>query len=154
MQSKRCVACEQMFHPRAQVPDQRYCGSPACQRERRRRWQLKRRQSDPDYQENQSRAQRAWGERHPEYWDEYRRRHPQSVERNRVLQRERDRRRRARVLAKMDVSTRDSPVVSGTYRLSPVPCKDLAKSDAWTVQITVLSTQSEPSGGSCKERTS
>ena len=153
MESKQCAGCCKPFHPCPQTPEQCYCSSPACQRERRRRWQQRRRQTDPEYRENQARAQRAWGERHPDYWREYRRAHPEYGERNRALQRERDGRRRERVLAKMDVSTRDSPVPSGTYRLSPVRREDLAKMDAWTVEITVLSTPYEPSGESCKERT-
>jgi hypothetical protein len=153
MESKRCAACAQTFRPRSQIPQQCYCSSPACQRERRRRWQQRRRQTDPEYRDNQARAQRAWGERHPDYWREYRRAHLEYGERNRRLQRERDDRRRERVLAKMDVSTGDSPVPSGTYRLSPVRREDLAKMDAWTVEITVLSTPYEPSGESCKERT-
>lgn len=153
MESKCCAACDQTFRPRPQTPEQCYCSSPACQRERRRRWQQRRRQTDPEYRDNQARAQRAWGARHPDYWREYRRAHPEYGERNRMLQRERDGRRRERVLAKMDVSTRDSPVPSGTYRLSPVRREDLAKMDAWTVEITVLSMPYAPSGESCKERT-
>ena len=113
MQRKRCVACGQAFHPRAQSPGQCYCSLPACQRERRRRWQRARRHDDPAYQENQTRAQRAWVERHPDYWREYRRTHPEYSEGNRARQQERDVRRREGVLAKMD---------------------------AWTVEITVLST--------------
>jgi hypothetical protein len=62
------------------------------------------------------------------------------------LQRERDARRRERVLAKMDASTRDSPIPSGTYRLSPVTREDLAKMDAWMVRITVVSKQYGSSG--------
>ena len=62
------------------------------------------------------------------------------------MQRQRDAQRRERVLAKMDVSTGDSPVPSGTYRLTPVTRKDLAKRDAWTVQITVVSKQYGVSG--------
>jgi hypothetical protein len=112
-----------------------------------------RRQTDPEYQDNQSRAQRSWAERHPDYWREYRGRHPEYCERNRALQRERDARRGVRVLAKMDVSTPDLTLPSGTYRLSPVRREDLAKMDAWTVQITVVSKQYAPSGSSCKERT-
>ena len=73
-------------------------------------------------------------------WREYRRTHPDYRERNCTQQRERDARRREPVLAKMDVSTRDSPVPSGTYRLSPVLADGLAKMDAWTVEIAVLST--------------
>jgi hypothetical protein len=46
----------------------------------------------------------------------------------------------------MDVSAGDSPVPSGTYRLSPVTREDLAKMDAWMVQITVVSKRYAPSG--------
>jgi hypothetical protein len=66
--------------------------------------------------------------------------HPEYTEGNRARQQERDARRRERVLAKMDVSTRDAAVPSGTYRLDPVAGGGLAKMDAWTVEITVLST--------------
>lgn len=146
MQSKQCAGCGKAFHPRAQTPKQTYCSSPVCQRERRRRWQQARRQSDPEYRDNQSRAQESWAERRRGYWREYRRTHPEYRERNRRLQRERDARRRERVLAKMDVSPRDSPVPSGTYRLSPVRRDDLAKMDAWMVRITVVSKQYAPTG--------
>ena len=146
MKSKQCAGCGKAFHPRPQAPEQCYCSSPECQRERRRRWQYARRHSDPEYRDNQSRAQQWWAERHPDYWREYRRTHADYRERNRALQRERDARRRERVLAKMDVSTGDSPVPSGTYRLSPVTREDLAKMDAWMVRITVVSKQYAPSG--------
>lgn len=153
MKSKQCAGCGKAFHPRSQTPEQRYCSSPECQRERRRRWQHARRQSDPDYRDNQSRAQQSWSEQHPDYWREYRRTHEQYRERNRALQRERDARRRERVLAKMDASTGDAPVPSGTYRLSPVRREDLAKMDAWTVQITFVSKQYESSGVILQKRT-
>ncbi|HWR88577.1 MAG TPA: hypothetical protein VN277_09175 [Acidiferrobacterales bacterium] len=146
MESKQCAGCGKAFHPRPQTPKQTYCSSPQCQRERRRRWQQARRRIDPEYRDNQSRAQESWAERHRDYWRQYRQTHPQYSERNRVLQRERDARRRERVLAKMDVSARDSPVASGTYRLSPVTRDDLAKMDAWVVRITVVSKQYAPTG--------
>lgn len=146
MASKCCAACGRAFDPRPQTPKQSFCVSLACQRERRRRWQRTRRQTDPEYRDNQSRAHRAWSERHPDYWREYRREHPQYGERNRALQRERDARRRERVLAKMDVSTPDSPVPSGTYRLTPATAEDLAKMDAWMVRITLVSRPYAPSG--------
>ena len=84
--------------------------------------------------------------RHPGYWRKYRQAHPQYSERNRRLQRERDTRRAERVLAKMDVSMRESPVPSGLYRLTPVKRDDLAKRDAWMVQITAVSTAYAPTG--------
>ncbi|HRE72339.1 MAG TPA: hypothetical protein PLC14_17695 [Accumulibacter sp.] len=93
-----------------QNPDQCFCSADACQRERRRRWQAAKRQSDPDYRENQKRAQKGWAERHPDYWRAYREQHPEYVARNRARQRER--------------------------ALDPA---GVAKMDAWMVEITVIS---------------
>ena len=154
MDSRRCEACGQAFRPRSQVSQQCYCAAEACQRERRRRWQVAKRQSDPDYHDKQVRAQRAWRERHPDYWREYRRTHPQYAQRNRSQQHERDGRRCERRLAKMDASAPVFPVPSGTYRLAPAAAGDLAKMDAWMVEITLLSSHCARSGESCKERTS
>ena len=140
MQSMRCAACGVPFRPRAQVLQQKFCSSAACQRERRRRWQAARRRDDADYRANQQAAQKAWSRRHPEYWRAWRAAHPQYTERNRAQQRQRDRAGGAPGdLAKMDVSVPDSRLPSGTYRLAAVATAALAKMDAWTVQITVLS---------------
>jgi hypothetical protein len=139
MESKPCGACGREFHPRRQSPNQSYCPEAACQRERRHRWRQDKRQTDPDYRDNQARAQHGWAQRHPDYWREYRGTHPQYEQRNREQQRQRDRRRGTRDLAKSDASKPTSPVASGTYRLLPVAMGDLAKSDACLVEITLLS---------------
>jgi len=76
MECRRCAACDRAFRPRAQIPHQRYCALAACQRERRRRWQLSKLHSDVDYRANQRQAQRAWADGHGEYWREYRASHP------------------------------------------------------------------------------
>ena len=142
MHSVRCAGCGRQFVARRQVPRQKFCSSPQCQRERRRRWQAQRLHTDADYRANQRAAQRAWRGRHPEYWRAWRAAHPQYVERNRQRQRQRDRPRRQRAgdLAKMNASGRGGALHSGTYRLAPVAGGELAKMDAWTVEITVLST--------------
>lgn len=64
---------------------------------------------DPDYKANQDRARKAWRERNPGYWRRYRQEHPESAERNRLKQRERNCAARhpsitssAPVIAKMD----------------------------------------------------
>jgi hypothetical protein len=138
MGRRRCAACGRVFRPRSQVREQRYCGLPACRRERRRRWQSSKRRSDADYRHNQALAQRAWAAAHADYWRNYRLTHPEYGERNRVQQRQRDRRRAAR-LAKMAPSEPILPVESGIYRMVPATAPDLAKMAAWTVKITVLS---------------
>lgn len=53
------------------MPDQSYCADEACQRERKKLWQRDRRTSDPDYRDNQARAQDAWLARNPDYWRRY-----------------------------------------------------------------------------------
>jgi hypothetical protein len=68
----------------------------------------------------------------PDYWRRYRSDHPEYVARNRLLQRERDARRRSRNLAnlaKMDSSKQTSFVKPGTYYLFPAR-SNLAKMDS------------------------
>ena len=153
MESRRCAGCGHAFRPRAQNPQQQFCSAAACQSERLRRWQQARRASDPDYRENQARAQRAWAQSHRDYWQDYRRRHPQYCERNRDAARQRQRDRRAARFAKMDASRPDNAVASGTYRLVPASAAAFAKMDAWMVEITVLSKTYGEVGEVCKERT-
>ncbi len=67
-----CLHCGQEFTPNPRVQLQTYCSADACQHARRRQWQATKRKNDPDYHDNQARAQKAWSERHPEYWVNYR----------------------------------------------------------------------------------
>lgn len=153
MENKRCAACGQPFQPHPQVPNQSYCSDSECQRERRRRWQRDKLQNDRDYRDNQSRAQRAWLDRNPDYWREYREQHPEYVERNRNQQRERATPPQISALAKMDVSAPPQHLPAGVYRIRPVVVPDLAKMDAWTVEITWLSTTCPCADRACKEMT-
>ena len=67
MKSKRCGACGQAFAPCSQAPNQTYCPERECQHERVRRRQRAKLATDPDYRDNQKRAQLAWADRHPDY---------------------------------------------------------------------------------------
>jgi len=101
---------------------------------RKRQWQKHKRQRDPDYQDNQRRAQQRWRQRHPDYWKRYRQNHPDYTQRNREQQRQRDRRRQQGSpdlpadLVKRDVSRLENPLTSGTYEIVAYPqataCKD------------------------------
>ena len=147
MEQRRCAGCHKLFHPRPQSPGQKFCSAAECQRERKRRWQKARRAADPDYRDNDVQASRQWRNRHPGYWREYRRKHPQSLIRNRQKQRERDRSRRLEPtlpaptphLANEDASSLSPPLETGTYRMIPVTGGDLANEDACLVKIAVLS---------------
>jgi len=142
MERKPCAACRRLFRPRPQNSGQRYCSDSDCQLARRRQWQKSKRQSDPDYLENQAKAQRSWTKRNPDYWRQYRQAHPEYENQNRKQQTERNARRQARKIAKMDSSDPNLRLASGVYRLSPWPY-GIAKMNAWMVEITVLSYTSD-----------
>lgn len=146
MENRWCNACGQLFSPSPKVPRQSYCPDPDCQRERRRLWQQARRRSDPDYLDNQIKAQKAWGRRHPDYWRAYRAEHPDYAERNRLLQVERNEKKPSHAspaIAKMDEFIGSIPLPAGIYRLAPIGETSIAKMNVWTVQITVLSVETQ-----------
>lgn len=134
-----CAACGAPFTPFVHVPNQRYCSSSACQLERRRAWQHERLRTDPDYRANQAKAQATWCARHTDYWRRYRATHPSCRDRNSAMQRERNARRSAGPVAKMDVSSPGQPLTSGFYLLCDALEAGIAKMNAWTVHIAVLS---------------
>lgn len=82
----QCVHCGKPIKADPRVKNQRYCSDKECQRARRRQWQREKLLSDPDYKANQRDCQRKWREHHPGYYRDYRQRHPQSRERNRLPQ--------------------------------------------------------------------
>lgn len=136
---RRCAACHKLFQPCPQIPSQQYCSNPGCQRERRRRWQRERIRNDPDYRENQGRAQAGWRARNPDYWRLYRAAHPAYVERNRSGQRGRNACRRVASVAKMDASKASRPITTGFYVLRRALGTGFAKMNACTVHIAVMS---------------
>jgi hypothetical protein len=139
MGNKHCLACGQSFQPRPQVPQQSYCPAPDCQRTRKRSWLNAKLETDPDYQDNQTRARQAWLERNPTYWREYREAHPEYTDRNRVLQKARNAKtsKTTPPIAKMDASNVAFPLKSGRYQLSVATESNIAKMDVWTVDIRV-----------------
>ena len=100
--------------------------------------------TDPDYRYNQKLANQKWAKKRPDYWQEYRSNHPEYVERNRMLQTVRNRRRRQcsskqecgqKVIAKVDASIFNKDRLVGQFYLVPV----IAKVDALKVNIFDIS---------------
>jgi hypothetical protein len=90
--------------------------------------------TDPDYQANRRESQKKWLERNRGYWREYRSRHPDYCQRNRLLQKRRDTKRRLQNLAKMDASEQLLSIKAGTYYLLP----RLAKMDALAQKVLLI----------------
>jgi hypothetical protein len=143
---KRCEHCQQKFTARANIKNQKYCSNPDCQKARRQIWRKLKLKSDPDYKANQASAQKRWLERNKGYWKEYRRTHPDYTERNRRLQKERNKRRkhidnegeRHKIIAKSNMLKKETRPISGIYELIPFTEKKFAKKDAYLVQLTVI----------------
>lgn len=138
---KVCECCETIFTPLSTVKNQRYCRKRKCQKARKKSWQRMKLASDIDYRKNQAKSQKTWRGNHPGYWKDYRARNSAYMEHNRLLQQERNRRRKVAppVFAKMDESTSQKHIPFGQYWLSPVCKSGIAKMDEWIVEIRIIS---------------
>ena len=113
MGSLQCAHCGRVVPANPHIKNQTHCKREACQRDTKRLWQRQKMATDPDYKANQRECNKAWQERNPQYWKEYRKNHPEAAERNRIQQRERNRRRRK--IAKMDTSVRKITLILMPY---------------------------------------
>jgi len=124
--------------PNPRVKTQRFCSNKACQRARKAQWQRAKLATDPDYRANQHDCQQRWQHQHPQYWHQYRQQRADYRERNRLLQQHRDRKRRLRPLAKMDVLEAVISIQPGMYHLIPVIGPHLAKMDVLSQKCHVI----------------
>ena len=131
----QCVHCGRPFEPNPRVKNQRYCRDKDCQRARKRKWQKEKLLSDPDYQANQRDCQKQWHQRHPGYYKQYRDHHPQCKERNRLLQRYRNSRRRPhQVIATMDAFKAAQTRHPAVFYLLPL----IATMDALAQKVIII----------------
>jgi hypothetical protein len=125
MSQIRCVNCSALFTQAPQVPNQSYCSKEACQKKRRNEWQKKKRTNDQDYKDNQSRAQKAWSDRNPEYWRLYRKKKLNSQNSKTTLQNNYE-----------EISKKNKWIVieDGIFSLKVID-KPNSKMDVWIVEI-------------------
>lgn len=136
---KTCINCRRGFKANPRVKNQNYCSGKACQKARRARWYREKMAKDPDYRDNQKRCREQWQQSNPDYYQNYRTRHPEYVNRNRILQIKRDIRRRKKdsgLLAKIDALTKELyPRKGRLYKLIPQPGNMLANIDSLIFNI-------------------
>lgn len=139
-----CCHCGDFFTRSPRHKNQVYCMKPACRRARKAAWKRNKMQTDPDYRYNHKLSNQKWAKASPGYWKDYRRRHPEHVERNRILQAVRNRRRTrshqpntdGNLIAKVDALMFNKNRMVGQFYLVPV----IAKVDALKVNIFDIST--------------
>ena len=122
-----CCSCGDVFERSVRHKNQRYCPKPVCQRARKAAWKRFKMRTDPDYKFNQTVSNKIWAKANPGYWRDYRKRHPEKAERNRMLQSIRNRRRSStpknrsnqELIAKVGASIVNKLRVVGQYWLVP-----------------------------------
>lgn len=90
----KCRFCHKLFPRSPRHTNQDCCKDKDCQRAKKREWQKNKMKNDPDYKSNQEDCRKRWKETNPDYWKEYRKKNPHYVERNRMLQRLRNLKRK------------------------------------------------------------
>jgi len=144
VQKKRCSHCKKIFKPNPRVPNQQYCSDPKCQKARKREWQKRKMEEDEEYRQNQKDAQKRWRQKNPDYWKEYRKKNQEYSDRNKEQQAARNNKRKMNVsqseqsIAKMDMKINSNTVISGIYKMFPVPSPEIAKMDPIFVKIEMI----------------
>ncbi len=144
MKRKQCKNkdCGLLFTPCPQVPSQKYCSRKECQQARKNEWNRKKFATDPDYREYKQASQARRTEKNPNYWKEYRARHPDYMKRNRELQKIRNLKRLkgslVPVIATPDESIPTISIATGRYKIIPVYSDMIATPDECIVEITAI----------------
>lgn len=125
---KKCRCCGELFLPCSQTYRQQItCNKEPCRAWRRRQAQRNWRIKNSGYDESRGAKQARWRAAHPNYWREWRERHPGYVAGNRQGQKQRDAVKRG-VLAKQNEWIRKR--VDYQHQIERLAC--LAKQNEWT----------------------
>lgn len=137
MIERRCRYCDLRFQPSRCHPQQTVCFQSACQQRRRADSRKLKLISDAEYRQVCRDSARKWRAEHPGYWQQHRAAHPQSVERNRIRQRQRDQRQHLLHLANNNSALDLKSSVAGVWLLGPA-AEDLANNNLATAQVFIL----------------
>lgn len=142
-----CLGCSTFFIPRNKL--QTHCSASACQRARKALWQRQKLANDPEYAQGQKLSNNKWLANKPTYWKDYRFQNPDKADRNRVLQKLRNRKRASILkgldmprhvkIAKMDTRKTLINGLLGEFWLVPM----IAKMDAVKIFIAAIPCDSE-----------
>jgi hypothetical protein len=120
---------------------QKYCADKECQNARIRRWKQRQYKKSRSYRNKSKEGQKVWRKKYPadQYQKEYREKHPDYLDRNRELQRERNKKRRKEpvpVIVKTDALVLQ-PRDDGAYELSKVKKNMIVNRNALSLQPSI-----------------
>jgi hypothetical protein len=151
---RQCRYCERSFQPSKFQPRQSVCGDAACQRRRRADYHRQKIAADPEYRQVCLDSPQKWRSRNPDYWRQYRKQHPQAVERNRQQQHVRDQKQRLRDLANNN-SAFDLKHSAAEIWLLGAGLQNLANNNSAPAQVWILQPlppRKSPQSESCKQQ--
>jgi hypothetical protein len=136
MDQRCCRFCQRQFLPSPFHPEQKACPAKPCQQQRRRQSRKQKLVVDAEYREVCRDSARKWRANHTGYWKQYRAAKPESVERNRVQQQQRDLRRRLAGLANNHSALDLKSFAAGVWLLGP-STEDLANNNLASAQVFI-----------------
>jgi hypothetical protein len=156
MDERRCRYCQKSFQPSKFQPHQQVCSTPDCQRRRRSEYHKQKIAADPEYREVCRDSSRKWRARNPDYWKQYREKHPGAGEHNRQQQKVRDRKRQLRHLVNNTSALDLKHSAAQIWLLGPAATQ-LANNNSAPAQVWVIEALppgSLPVPASCKQQSS
>ncbi len=154
MGERRCRYCEKTFRPSKYQPQQAVCNEAGCQKRRRSEYRQQKLSTDEEYKQVCRDSSRKWRSRNPDYWKQYREKHPASVAQNRHKQKTRDRKRHLSNLAN-NTSVLDLKHSAASIWLLSSEGAGLANNNSVSAQvwvIEVLPKRMGPGRESCKQQ--
>jgi hypothetical protein len=154
MGERRCRYCEKCFQPSKYQPQQAVCRDVDCQKQRRTEYRQQKLKVDQEYRQVCRDSARKWRSRNPDYWQQYRENHLDSVSKNRKNQQVRDHRQRLLDLAN-NTSALDLKHSAAAVWLLNGEAADLANNNSVSGQVFVIEAlpwRKGPGRESCKQQ--
>ena len=137
MRQRCCRFCQKQFEPSPFHLEQTTCSDKSCQQRRRSENRKQKLALDAEYRQVCRDSARKWRANHPGYWKRYRAAKPESVQRNRTQQQQRDLRQRLADLANNNPALDLKSSAAGVWLLGPAAL-DLANNNLATTQVFIL----------------
>lgn len=146
-----CQHCKEPFSRYKNRKNQNYCSKEECQRARKAKWKREKAKKDAAFKQYTRQVNRDWRAKSAGYYKAYRKRNPEKAERNRILQRVRNEKRKTKaqkemakvdaseLIAKVDVLKANNHQAYNEFWLVPV----IAKVDVLKAHILLKSDDSK-----------
>jgi len=137
-----CIHCGKTLPGNSRVKKkQKYCCNKQCQRARMRNWKKRQYTKSNTYRKRCLEGQKLWRKHYPsdQYQREYRKKHPGYLNRNRELQRDRNKKRQKEpvpMIVKTDALLLQ-PREDGAYMLSKVKKEMIVNRNALSLQSSI-----------------